>query len=211
MADTKLANIKMILREARVVPVIAMNDVNKARRLASVLYSSGLPCAEVTFRTDNAASVIKAMREEIPGLTIGAGTVLSTDQIDLAMDVKADFLVSPGFNPEVVKYANKMGMPMIPGINNPSHAELAMSMGLNTLKFFPAEASGGINMLKALAAVYPIDFMPTGGIHSENVTSYLQLENVFCCGGTWMVPGDKLDNEDWQGIAELVRAVITIE
>lgn len=210
MATNKLAKVKMVLSEAQVVPVIAMNDVNKSRRLASVLYASGLPCAEVTFRTANAASVIKAMREEIPSLTIGAGTVLSTDQIDLAIDVKADFLVSPGFNPEVVKYAQARGMPIIPGVNNPSHAELAMSMGLSTLKFFPAEASGGINMLKALAAVYPIDFMPTGGIHSENVSSYLQLDNVFCCGGTWMVPKDKVDNEDWQGIAELVMAVSTI-
>ncbi|MEZ9775955.1 bifunctional 4-hydroxy-2-oxoglutarate aldolase/2-dehydro-3-deoxy-phosphogluconate aldolase [Vibrio sp. 10N.261.54.A5] len=195
------------LRDIRIVPVIAINDVAQAVPLAKVLVENGLPCAEVTFRTEAAAESIRLMREAYPELLIGAGTVLTTEQVDTAINAGVDFIVSPGLNPTTVKYCQQRGVTIVPGVSNPSLVEQAMEMGLKTLKFFPAEPSGGVAMLKALTAVYPVNFMPTGGVSPANVESYLALKSVVACGGTWMVPTDKMDKGDWDGIAELVRAV----
>lgn len=199
--------IEQRLRAIKIVPVIAINDVAHALPLASVLVENGLPCAEVTFRTEAAAESIRIMREAYPDLLIGAGTVLTTAQVDQAIAAGADFIVSPGLNPGTVKYCQQRHIAIIPGVNNPSLVEQAMEMGLRTLKFFPAEPSGGIAMLKALSAVYPVSFMPTGGISPGNVQEYLALKSVVACGGSWMVPADLMDKGDWQALAELVRSV----
>ena len=202
-----MKTIEQRLRDIRIVPVIAINDVAQAVPLAKVLVENGLPCAEVTFRTEAAAESIRLMREAYPELLIGAGTVLTTEQVDTAIDAGVDFIVSPGLNPTTVKYCQQRGVTIVPGVNNPSLVEQVMEMGLKTLKFFPAEPSGGIAMLKALTAVYPVNFMPTGGVSPANVESYLALKSVVACGGTWMVPTDKMDKGDWDGIAELVRVI----
>ena len=202
-----MKTIEQRLRNIRIVPVIAINDVAQAVPLAKVLVENGLPCAEVTFRTEAAAESIRLMREAYPELLLGAGTVLTTEQVDTAIDAGVDFIVSPGLNPITVKYCQQRGIVIVPGVNNPSLVEQAMEMGLKTLKFFPAEPSGGVAMLKALTAVYPVNFMPTGGVSPTNVESYLALKSVVACGGTWMVPTDKMDKGDWDGIAKLVRAL----
>ncbi|EGQ7706589.1 bifunctional 4-hydroxy-2-oxoglutarate aldolase/2-dehydro-3-deoxy-phosphogluconate aldolase [Vibrio cholerae] len=199
--------IEQRLRAIKIVPVIAINDIAHALPLAKVLVENGLPCAEVTFRTEAAAESIRIMREAYPDLLIGAGTVLTTAQVDEAIAAGADFIVSPGLNPTTVKYCQQRNIAIIPGVNNPSLVEQAMEMGLRTLKFFPAEPSGGIAMLKALSAVYPVSFMPTGGINPNNAQEYLALKSVVACGGTWMVPTDLMDKGDWDTLAELVRNV----
>lgn len=198
------------LKSIRVVPVIAINDADKAVKLAQVLSENGLPCAEVTFRTEAAPQAIRNMREAYPDMLIGAGTVLTTAQVDLAIETGCDFVVSPGFNPTTVRYCQQRDIAIIPGINSPSLVEQAMEMGLDTLKFFPAEPSGGVNMLKALSAVYPVKFMPTGGVSPKNVNDYLALPSVLACGGTWMVPNDLIDNEKWDELAQLVKEVAGI-
>ncbi|MCC4236900.1 bifunctional 4-hydroxy-2-oxoglutarate aldolase/2-dehydro-3-deoxy-phosphogluconate aldolase [Vibrio anguillarum] len=195
------------LKEIKIVPVIAINDASQAVPLAKVLVENGLPCAEVTFRTEAAAESIRLMRSAYPEMLIGAGTVLTTAQVDQAIEAGVDFVVSPGFNPTTVRYCQQRHVAIVPGVNNPSLVEQAMEMGLRTLKFFPAEPSGGVAMLKALTAVYPVNFMPTGGVSPSNVQDYLSIKSVVACGGTWMVPTDLMDKGDWQGIAELVKAL----
>lgn len=195
------------LKEIKIVPVIAINDASQAVPLAKVLVENGLPCAEVTFRTEAAAESIRLMRAAYPEMLIGAGTVLTTAQVDQAIEAGVDFVVSPGFNPTTVRYCQQRHVTIVPGVNNPSLVEQAMEMGLRTLKFFPAEPSGGVAMLKALTAVYPVNFMPTGGVSPSNVQDYLSIKSVVACGGTWMVPADLMDKGDWQGIAELVKAL----
>ncbi|EKO3572033.1 bifunctional 4-hydroxy-2-oxoglutarate aldolase/2-dehydro-3-deoxy-phosphogluconate aldolase [Vibrio metschnikovii] len=196
--EQRLAQIKM-------VPVIAINHAQQALPLAKVLMENGLPCAEITFRTEAAQEAIRLMRDAYPEMLIGAGTVLTTAQVDQAQQAGADFIVSPGLNPTTVKYCQQRGIAIVPGVNNPSLVEQAMELGLRTLKFFPAEPSGGVAMLKALSAVYPVKFMPTGGISAANVQHYLDLPSVVACGGTWMVPTDLMDKGDWPAIAKLVR------
>ncbi|WP_087023999.1 bifunctional 4-hydroxy-2-oxoglutarate aldolase/2-dehydro-3-deoxy-phosphogluconate aldolase [Thaumasiovibrio subtropicus] len=198
------------MSELKVIPVIAIKDADKAVKLAQVLVENGLPCAEVTFRTDAAADAIRLMRDAYPEMLIGAGTVLRSEHVDAAIEADVDFVVSPGFNPTTVKYCQQRGMPIIPGVNNPSLVEQAMEMGLETLKFFPAEPSGGVGMLKALTAVYPVAFMPTGGVSPKNVNDYLAIDAVFACGGTWMVPGNLIDEERWDELAALVKEVSSI-
>ncbi len=193
------------LAQIKIVPVIAINHAQQALPLAKVLMENGLPCAEITFRTEAAQEAIRLMREAYPEMLIGAGTVLTTAQVDQAQQAGADFIVSPGLNPTTVKYCQQRGIAIVPGVNNPSLVEQAMELGLRTLKFFPAEASGGVAMLKALSAVYPVKFMPTGGISAANVQHYLDLPSVVACGGTWMVPTDLMDKGDWPAIAKLVR------
>lgn len=205
-----MTSINQRLKQIQVVPVIAINDANKAVKLAQVLVENGLPCAEITFRTDAAAESIRLMREAYPDMLIGAGTVLTTAQVDAAIDAGVDFIVSPGFNPATVTYCQQRGVTIVPGVNNPSLVEQAMAMGLDTLKFFPAEPSGGIPMLKALCAVYPVQFMPTGGISPANVKDYLAVPKVLACGGTWMIPNDLLDNERWDELAKLIAEVSSI-
>lgn len=198
------------LSEVKVVPVIAIKDASKAAKLAQVLCENGLPCAEVTFRTEQAADAIKEMRKAFPDMLIGSGTVLTTAQVDQSIEAGVDFVVSPGFNPTTVRYCQQRNIPIVPGVNTPSLVEQAMEMGLDTLKFFPAEPSGGTAMLKSLAAVYPVKIMPTGGINPSNINEYLAIPSVLACGGTWMIPNDLIDNEKWDELAVLIREVAGI-
>jgi len=189
----------------KVIPVIAIQDADDAVALGRTLMENGMPSAEITFRTPAAAEAIRRMRQAFPQMLIGAGTVLTTAQVDQAIEAGADFIVSPGLNPRIVQYCQARGATIIPGVNNPSLVEQAMELGLNTLKFFPAESSGGLGMLKAMSAVYPVSFMPTGGISPSNVKDYLALPAVFACGGTWMVPANLIDNREWDKIGALTK------
>ena len=180
----------------RIVPVVVLNDAEKAVPLAEALCKGGLPCAEVTFRTDAAEESIKRIAKARPDMLVGAGTVLSPEQADRAMAAGAKFIVSPGLNPKVVEHCLKNNYPVCPGIMTPTEIELAMSFGLERVKFFPAEQAGGLKMIKALAAPYTkLKFMPTGGLNAQNITEYLSYEKIFACGGSWMCAG-KLVNEN---------------
>lgn len=190
----------------RIVPVVVLRNIADAKPLAKALCDGGLPCAEITFRTETAADCIKIMSEEFPDMLVGAGTVLTPAQADQAMKAGAKFIVSPGFNPTMVKHCIKKKYPVIPGVNNPSDIEAALSFGLTFLKFFPAEASGGLEMIKALSAPYPqIRFMPTGGITPENLHTYLAFDKVAACGGTWMVRDELLKLQNFEEIKKLTE------
>lgn len=196
------------LASLKVIPVIAINKAEDAIPLGRALVENGMPCAEITFRTPCAAEAIRAMRNEFPEMLIGAGTILTNEQVDQAIEAGVDFIVSPGFNPRTVQYCLDKKMPIVPGVNNPSLVEQAMDMGLRTLKFFPAEASGGVAMLKALTAVYPVKFMPTGGVSLNNIDDYLSIPAVLACGGTWMVPTNLIDEGKWEELGTLVRDAV---
>ena len=191
------------------VPVIKIDDAKDAAPLAHALDEGGLPCAEVTFRTAAAAEAIAEMVKACPDMLVGAGTVLTTAQVDEAVAAGAKFIVSPGLNPNVVKYCVERNIPVMPGINNPSGIEQAMELGLKVVKFFPAEPSGGLNMLKAMAAPYGgVRFMPTGGISPSNVGDYLAWNRIIACGGSWMVPAKMLAAGDFEGIKRLAREAV---
>jgi 2-dehydro-3-deoxyphosphogluconate aldolase/(4S)-4-hydroxy-2-oxoglutarate aldolase len=195
-------------KQLKLIPVIALNDAEQAVPLAKVLIENGLPVAEVAFRTPAAAQTVRNMREAYPSLLIGAGTVVNTQQVDQAIAAGVDFIVSPGFNPSTVQYCLDQKVAIIPGVNSPSLVEQAMQMGLNLLKFFPAELSGGVAMLKALSPIYPVSFIPTGGMTAANVKNYLDVETVLACGGTWMVPSELIEQGDWDKIAELIQEAV---
>ncbi|EJD6081828.1 MULTISPECIES: bifunctional 4-hydroxy-2-oxoglutarate aldolase/2-dehydro-3-deoxy-phosphogluconate aldolase [Providencia] len=198
------------IKQLKVVPVITINHAEHGAPLAKVLVENGLPCAEVTFRTPAAVQAIKNMRAAYPELLIAAGTVLTTQQVDQAIEAGVDFIVSPGFNPKIVAYCQQKNVIIIPGVNNPSLVEQALEFNLTTLKFFPAEASGGVAMLKALGAVYPVKFMPTGGIGMKNIKEYTALPSVLVCGGSWMVPNALIDSENWDELAKLVAEAASL-
>ncbi|KDM92862.1 bifunctional 4-hydroxy-2-oxoglutarate aldolase/2-dehydro-3-deoxy-phosphogluconate aldolase [Photobacterium galatheae] len=199
------------LKQFKVIPVIQINRVEQAVPLAKTLVENGLPVAEVTFRTDAAAEAIRLMREACPTLCIGAGTVLNAEQVDRAQAAGAEFIVAPGLNPNTVRYCQEKGIVVVPGVNNPSQIEQALELGLNFLKFFPAEASGGLNMVKSLLAPYvDVSLMPTGGIGKANIRDYLAVERVLCCGGTWMVAPQLIDNGDWEEVGRLVREAVAL-
>ncbi|MGF1695502.1 bifunctional 4-hydroxy-2-oxoglutarate aldolase/2-dehydro-3-deoxy-phosphogluconate aldolase [Vibrio kyushuensis] len=199
------------LKQYKVIPVIQINKVEHAVPLAKVLVENGLPVAEVTFRTDAAAEAIRQMREAYPEMCIGAGTVLNAQQVDQAKEAGSEFVVSPGLNPNTVRYCQEVNMPIVPGVNNPSQVEQALELGLNFLKFFPAEASGGISMVKSLLAPYvDVSFMPTGGIGKNNVNDYLGIDRIVCCGGTWMVSPALIESEQWDEIGRLVREAVEL-
>ena len=194
-----------------IVPVIAINDAADAVPLAKALIDGGLPCAEVTFRTAAAADAIKAMTEAYPEMVVGAGTVLTTEQVDRAVAAGAKFIVSPGLNPTTVKYCQEIGVPVCPGTANPSDIEVALSLGLKTVKFFPAEAAGGLKYIKSIAAPYgDVRFMPTGGVSEKNLLEYLSFNKIICCGGSWMVPGDAIKAKDWDRIRDLTASAVQL-
>ena len=176
------------LGAARVLPVVELDSSEAALPLARALLSGGLPVSEIAFRSEAAAASIRILRERIPDMLVGAGTVLNVDQVGLADRAGSQFVVTPGFNPAVVEACIELDLPILPGINNPTGVEQAMGFGLEAVKFFPAEASGGVSFLKALSGPYPsIRFLPTGGIGPGNLGNYLALPNVLACGGTWIV------------------------
>jgi 2-dehydro-3-deoxyphosphogluconate aldolase/(4S)-4-hydroxy-2-oxoglutarate aldolase len=174
-----------------IVPVIRLEDPGQAAALGKALVEGGLPVAEVTFRTSSAAESIRILRREYPSLLVGAGTIVTMTQAEAAIEAGAMFAVTPGFNPRIVQFFIGKGIPIVPGVNSPSQVEMGLELGLDVLKFFPAEASGGIKMLKALFGPYPeVKFMPTGGVDAANLSSYLSQPNVIACGGSWMVKED---------------------
>ncbi len=193
-----------------IIPVIALDHVEDAQPLAKALIDGGLPCAEVTFRTDAAEESIRIMSEKFPQMLVGAGTVLTTEQVDRAVNAGAKFIVSPGLNPKVVQYCIEKGVPITPGCSNPSDVEVAIELGLEVVKFFPAEAAGGLNMIKSMAAPYTkMKFMPTGGINAKNITSYLDFKKIIACGGSWMVNKDMIAAKDWAGITALTKEAVS--
>jgi 2-dehydro-3-deoxyphosphogluconate aldolase/(4S)-4-hydroxy-2-oxoglutarate aldolase len=167
------------------------------------LTAGGINVAEVTFRTDAAAESIKRIRKEFPEMLVGAGTVLTLENAKKAEDAGAAFIVAPGFNPSIVEFCLSRNISVVPGVNSPTQVELAMEMGLEVLKFFPAEISGGIPMLKTLGSVYNVHFMPTGGLNENNFLEYLKLGNVLACGGSWMVKGDLIESGRYDEITRL--------
>lgn len=192
-----------------IVPVVVIDDVEKAVPLAKALVAGGIPCAEVTFRTAEAEEAIKRMAAEVPELIVGAGTVLTTDQADRAVAAGAKFLVSPGFNRKVVEYCNEKGYLMTPGTSRPSDVEQALECGLEVIKFFPAEAAGGLPMIKAMCGPYTnVKFMPTGGINAGNLNSYLAYDKILCCGGSWMVKGSLIKEGKFDEITKLCREAV---
>ena len=196
----------MKIGQMGIVPVVVLNDVKNSVPLAQSLINGGLPCAEVTFRTEAAQQSIAEISKNFPQMFVGAGTVLTTEQVDRAVDAGAKFIVSPGFNPKVVEYCIKKGYPATPGIMTPTELEMALEFGLDVVKFFPAENAGGLKMIKAMAAPYTkMKFMPTGGINPQNVREYLQCDKILACGGSWMVKGDLINSGNFAEIEKLTK------
>ena len=194
-----------------VVPVEVLNDVKDALPLAQALVEGGLPCAEVTFRTDAAEESIRLMAEKYPDMLVGAGTVLTTDQVDRAVKAGAKFIVSPGFDPEIVDYCLDKDIPVFPGCITPSEVAQAVKRGLKVVKFFPAEQFGGVSTIKALAAPYTmVKFMPTGGVSTKNLKDYLECDKILCCGGSWMVKGDLVKAGEFDKIRELTKEAVEL-
>ena len=193
-----------------IVPVIALEDAKDAAPLAKALQRGGIGCAEVTFRTKAAQEAIRIMTKECPEMLVGAGTVLNAQQVDQAVEAGAKFIVSPGLNPATVSYCVEKKIPVLPGTANPSDIEAALSLGLDTVKFFPAEAAGGIKMIKAMSAPYGnVKFMPTGGINADNLKEYLDFEKVIACGGSWMVKKDLIKAGKFEEIERLTAEAVT--
>lgn len=192
-----------------IVPVIAIDDADKAVPLAKALVKGGLPAAEVTFRTAAAEEAIKRIVAEVPEMLVGAGTVLTKEQADRAIAAGVKFIVSPGFNPEITKYVIDKGMLMMPGTATPGEMEQAMSMGLDVVKFFPAEQNGGVAKLKAVAGPYTnLRWMPTGGVNAKNLLDYLSFNKIVACGGTWMVKKDLIEGEKWDEITRICKDAV---
>lgn len=209
----RFAQVYNKIGEVGIIPVIKLNRVEEAVPLAQALLAGGIPVAEVTFRTEAAAEGIAIIRREVPQMLVGAGTVLTTEQVTAAIDAGAQFVVSPGSNGKIIDRVLTAGVAMIPGVATPTEIEAAMERGLSVVKFFPAEALGGVAMLKALAGPYPqMKFVPTGGISASNMKDYLQQKNVLAVGGSWMVQKDldvvqQLCQEACKSAASIQRSV----
>lgn len=203
---TSVESATALLRSARIVPVIVIDDPDDAVPLARALVDGGLTCAEITFRTPRAAEAIGRISAAVPEIFVGAGTVLSPAQAATAWDTGAKFIVAPGFNPRVVDYCIAQGMPVYPGICTPTELDAALEKGLKTVKFFPAEPAGGLAFLKAMAAPFgDVDFMPTGGINLANLPSYLAYGRIVACGGSWMAPAEWINAKQFDRIRDESR------
>ncbi len=206
-----MADIFEQIYKTGIIPVIKIENVSDAVPLAQALIKGGLPAAEITFRTKAAADAIKAVADAFPDMLVGAGTVLTPEQADQAKAAGAKFIVSPGLNPNVVKHCQKIGIPIIPGTSNPSDIEAALELGLTTVKFFPAEAAGGLPMLKAMAAPYGnVKFMPTGGLSEKNILSYLEFDKIVACGGSFMVKDELIKAGEFDKISELTYNAVML-
>jgi len=193
------------------VPVVKIERAEDAVELGSALAAGGLPCAEITFRTAAAEEAIRRIASSLPDVVLGAGTVLSADQADRAVSAGARFIVSPGFNQKVVDWCLRHAIPVTPGVATPTEIEMALDKGLSILKFFPAEALGGIKMLKAIAAPYAgVKFIPTGGINPDNLGGYLALPNVHCCGGSWLVEANLISAGKFDKITQLAQEAVSV-
>ncbi len=192
-----------------IVPVIKIDDVEKAVPLARALAEGGIPCAEITFRTAQGEEAIRRITKEVPGVLVGAGTVLTSGQVDRAIDAGAKFIVSPGLNPKVVAHCLEKNIPVTPGCACPSDIEQALEFGLDVVKFFPAEQAGGLEYIKAVSAPYPnLKFMPTGGINAGNIARYIAFEKILACGGSWMAGADLINTGNFEKITALAREAV---
>lgn len=197
------------LRQLKVIPVIAVDDAQDILPLVKTLSDNGLPVAEITFRSAAGEEAIRLTRQHFPDVLIAAGTVLTPAQVVAAKNAGADCIVTPGFNPNIVKLCQKLELPIIPGVNNPMAIEAALELGINAVKFFPAEASGGVKMIKALLGPYSkLQIMPTGGISLANIKDYLAIPNVVACGGSWFVDKALIKTKNWDEIGLLVRDIV---
>lgn len=197
------------LENVGIVPVIKLDNVDDAEQLAKALRDGGINCAEVTFRAKGADEVIRRMTKAYPDMLVGAGTVLTCEQVDAAIKAGAKFCVAPGLNPKVVKHCLEKGVPFAPGLSSASEIEQALELGLDFAKFFPAEQAGGLAYIKAVCGPYTtMRFMPTGGVTADNLNTYLAYKKIVCCGGSWIVPPALLAVGDWAGITKLCREAI---
>ena len=197
------------IAEVGILPVVVLEDASDAKDLAKALIDGGLPCAEVTFRTDAAEESIKIMTKEYPEMLVGAGTVLSVEQVKRAIAAGAKFIVSPGFDEEVVKYCLDNNIPVTPGTCTPSDVQKCYKLGLDVVKFFPSEPSGGIKMIKAIAAPYTMmKFIPTGGINLDNMSDYLKSNIILAIGGSWMVKNDLIKNKEFDKIKAMTKDAV---
>ncbi len=200
------------IEEIGVVPVIKLNNPERdAASLAKALCAGGVPVAEVTFRAAGADEAIRLMREACPEMLVGAGTVLTREHVDKALAAGAQFIVSPGFDGDLVAYCQEKGLPVYPGCTTPTDYHAALKYGLEVVKFFPAEQSGGLSKIKAMSAPFPMfKVMPTGGISLKNLKEYLSCPVICACGGSYMVTADLIDNQKWDEITELCKQSIEI-
>lgn len=199
------------LRELRIVPVVQIDDARSAPALGRALAAGGLPVAEITFRTAAAADAIRRLHDECPDVLVGAGTVLSAATVDRAVAAGAAFVVTPGFSPAVVERCLELGVPIVPGVNSPTQVEQGLGYGLDLLKFFPAVASGGLPMLRALAGPYAaVSFMPTGGITADTAADWLALPTVAAVGGTWIATAAALRAGRFAEVTALARRAVTL-
>ncbi|MCL7725852.1 bifunctional 4-hydroxy-2-oxoglutarate aldolase/2-dehydro-3-deoxy-phosphogluconate aldolase [Actinobacillus pleuropneumoniae] len=199
------------LRQLKVVPVIAVEQAEDILPLVKTLAENGLPVAEITFRSAAAEEAIRLVCQHYPDVLIAAGTVLTSEQVVKAKNAGADFVVTPGFNPTIVKLCQDLDFPITPGVNNPMSIEAALSLGIEAVKFFPAEASGGVKMIKALLGPYSnLQIMPTGGISPSNIKDYLAIPNIVACGGSWFVEKSLIQAKNWDEIGRLVREAIAL-
>lgn len=197
--------------ECAVVPVVVLKNAKDALPLAEALINGGLPCAEVTFRTEAAEESIRLMSEKYPDMLVGAGTVLTIEQVDRAVAAGAKFIVSPGFDPEIVDYCLEKEIPVFPGCITPSEVAQAVKRGMKVVKFFPAEQFGGVATIKALAAPYTtMKFMPTGGVSAKNLADYLSCDKILCCGGSWMVKSALIENGEFDKICEMTKEAVAL-
>lgn len=204
-------NVTETIQNMGVVPVVVLHDAKDAAPLAKALCEGGLPCAEVTFRTDAAEESIRIMTSEFPDMFVGAGTVLTIEQVDRAVAAGAQFIVSPGFDQEVVDYCIEKNIPIYPGCITPSEVSQAVKRGLKVVKFFPAEQFGGVATIKAMAAPFTgVKFMPTGGVNAKNLESYLSCDKIVACGGSWMVKGDLVKAGKFDEIKTLVQEAVQL-
>ncbi|EFM91853.1 KHG/KDPG aldolase [Actinobacillus pleuropneumoniae] len=199
------------LRQLKVVPVIAVEQAEDILPLVKTLAGNGLPVAEITFRSAAAEEAIRLVCQHYPDVLIAAGTVLTAEQVVKAKNAGADFVVTPGFNPTIVKLCQDLDFPITPGVNNPMSIEAALSLGIEAVKFFPAEASGGVKMIKALLGPYGnLQIMPTGGISPSNIKDYLAIPNIVACGGSWFVEKSLIQAKNWDEIGRLVREAVAL-
>ena len=209
MSTDRIAEIEAQLTTLQLVPVVALPSVEAGLRLAEILIRCGLPVAEITFRTPCAAEAIAAIKKEFDELLVLAGTVLSVNQADVARDAGAECIVIPGVHKALVKHCQSQQVMVCPGTATPTEVLQCLEMGVQAVKFFPAEVAGGVGMLKAMAAVFSdVRFMPTGGIGPANVTDYLSLDAVFCCGGSWLVPEKMMQEGNWAEIENLISSAV---
>jgi 2-dehydro-3-deoxyphosphogluconate aldolase/(4S)-4-hydroxy-2-oxoglutarate aldolase len=207
----RMNELLMKLSDFGVVPVIAIDREEDSPKLARALLAGGLPCAEITFRTAAAEGAIKQIARDFPEIVLGAGTVLTLDQAERAVTAGARFIVSPGFNGKIVEWCIQNGIPVTPGIATPTEINMALDKGLSLLKFFPAEALGGVKTLKAVSAPFGnVKFIPTGGINANNLADYLSLPSVAACGGSWMVKRQLISEGQFDEIAARVKEALRI-